>query len=717
MAGVFAFSAATRRKLGTVVAVLVVLMVAAAIRSFWFAPRLNIILVTFDTTRADRLGLYGYQGGMTAGFDEFARRGVVFDRAYSPAPTTLPSHATMLTGLYPPEHGLRVNGSGQLNAQIPLLPEILQKSGYDTGAFVSAAVLESQYGLNRGFETYDDFLPRKKPGSRFSEPRRDGQDVMHSAMKWLRQRVSRPFFCWVHLYDAHGPYDARREIYGSQFLDQPYDAGIAWQIHQFETLMKYLKESKLDANTLVVIAGDHGEGLHEHLETDHGMLVYNSTLRVPLVFVGPRVGRPGHRVKEVVSLVDLTPTLLDLLRIPAPKHVSGRSLVAALKGQAIASRDCYAETDTPFTYNHWAPLRTVITDRWKYIQTTRPELYDLEQDPDELTNLAETAVAEFQQLSDRLALLEESFVLATEENLNLSEKDRAKLLSLGYLSAGKGGKADGVAADTEVLRDIKDMLPFQAKYDEARQRISEGELDAAIELLKQIVDATNDFPAASFLLANTLAQVGRLDEAKPIYQSVLAQRADFVIAHLNLGKIFSTQGDFKQAAVEFRAYIAAIPDSAPGHFELASALANLQEFEEAISSYRQAIQLAPQFVAANVSLGQLLITLQRFSEAQPFLEQAIQHEPNSAAAHANLFLAMAQTRQTAKAMVHGRAAVALDPNSFDTRYNVGLFLVMQAQYSEGLSQLRAAQKLRPDDPRPLLQIQQAEEAMRRKPAR
>ena len=691
---------------------LVTLLVASAIAWYWFTPRLNIILVTFDTTRADRLGVYGYQQGMTAGFDDFARRGVIFDRAYSPAPTTLPSHATMLTGLYPPEHGLRVNGSGQLKQQIPLLPEILKQHGYETGAFVAAAVLESQYGLDRGFDTYDDVLPRKKPGSQFSEPRRDGQDVVHSAIQWLRQKTSRPYFCWIHLYDAHGPYDSRREIYGNKFLEQPYDAGVAWQVHQFDRLMKFLKETKRDTSTLVVVAGDHGEGLHEHLETDHGMLLYNSTLHVPLVFAGPGVSRAGHRVPDVVSLVDLTPTLLQILNLPAPKHVSGRSLLPALKGQALGSRDCYAETDTPFTYNHWSPLRAVISERWKYIKTTRPELYDLENDPGELTNLVDSVPEEVQIMSDRLAILEESFVVATEQNLNLSDKDRAKLMSLGYLSGGNTIRNDSGSGDSEVLPDVKDMLPLLAKFDEARLQIGEGRLDRSIELLKEVVAATNDFPAAGFLLANTLAQTGRLDEAKPVYQSVLAQRSDFVIAHLNLGKIFATQGDFERAAAEFREYISVIPDSAPGHFELASALVSLEKFDEAISEYTKAIQIAPQYVVANVALGQLLTRLQRPEEARPFLEQAIKYDPNSAEAHANLFLSLVQTRQFAKAISHGRAAVTLDPRSFDSRYNLGIFLVMQGQFREGISQLREAQKLRPEDPRPSQQIQQAEAAMK-----
>ncbi|HTI49915.1 MAG TPA: sulfatase-like hydrolase/transferase, partial [Planctomycetaceae bacterium] len=561
--------------------------IATVMYWYWRQPPLNVILVTFDTTRADRLGAYGYKQGLTEGFDDFARRGVVFDRAYAPAPLTLPSHATMLTGLYPPEHGLRVNGAGRLDRHLPLLAEILKARGYDTGAFIAAAVLDSQYGLDRGFDTYDDELPKKKLGNHFGEPRRDGREIMDSALTWLRRRTSRPFFCWIHLYDAHGPYDSRPDVFGQKFAGSPYDAGIAWQIRQFERLTDYLKERRLDANTLVVVAGDHGEGLDDHMESEHGMLVYNTTLLVPLVFVGPRECRPGTRVSTTVSLVDLSPTLLDILRIPAPPHQSGRSLLPALQGKSINARDCYAETHTPFVYNRWAPLHSVISDRWKYIQTTRPELYDLTNDPGEQTNLADSDRDQVEEMRNALDDLEAAFVPASAQNLRLSEKDLANLRALGYVAGGNSTSAVTESNDAEVLPDIKDMLGLLSKFDKARHLSMEGKLEESIALLKEIVVATSEFPAAGLLLGECLAQAGRLDEAVTTYRSVLAARPDFVGANFSLGRILASQGQFEQAVAEFRAFIKQDPSSATVHFELAQALAALQRFQEAIPEYRE----------------------------------------------------------------------------------------------------------------------------------
>ena len=697
-----------RRSLSVLVLTLVSLGVSGVVWWWLSAPRPNVVLITFDTTRADHLGVYGYPQGLTEAFDDFARQGVIFDRAYTPSPVTLPSHATMLTGLYPPEHGLRVNGTGKLGEQFPFLPEILKQHGYETGAFIAASVLDSQYGLDRGFDVYDDQMPVKKISRNVIEPRRDGQDVITSALAWLRKRSTRPFFCWVHLYDAHGPYDHRPENFADRFAQQPYDAGVAWETRQFGRLTEFLKQEKLDSSTVVVVAGDHGEGLHEHLETDHGMLVYNTTLQVPLVFVYPRICQPNLHVKDPVSLVDITPTLLDLARIPAPKQISGRSLKAALQGKSIESRDCYAETDTPFITNRWSPIRAIVSERWKYIQTTRPELYDLEQDPHELTNLADTATDECEQMRNRLMELESTLVPATAQNLKLSESDRAKLFTLGYLSGMNADKRGAAPTDAEKLRDVKDMLPLLEKYDKSRLLLSEGKYEDAITLLQQVVAATNEFPSAGYLLGNCLADTNHLEDARMAYRNVLAHCPDFAIAHHKLGRVCSSLGDFEQAAAEFSDYLREYPDSAPDHFELGSALVRLQKFDAAISEYREAIRLAPEFVNASISLGQLFISQNRLNEGLQCFEHAVRSNPDSADAHAHLFMALVQVRQFGKAEIHANKAISLAPKSFENRYNLAVFLISQRRFAEGISQLRIAQKLRPDDPRPSQLIRQAE---------
>jgi arylsulfatase A-like enzyme/Tfp pilus assembly protein PilF len=715
-----ALSAARRRLAWLAVFGILALVAAGAVRWYWNAPRPNVILVTFDTTRADRLGAYGYQQGLTEAFDDFAQRGVLFERAYAPAPITLPSHATMLTGLYPPEHGLRVNGAGKLSRDIPFLPEILKQHGYDTGAFIAAEVLDAKYGLDRGFDAYNFNRPVKKSPKRLTELRRDGEDVVNSAIAWLKGRTNRPFFCWIHLFDAHAPYDPRAEAYQQRFEENPYDAGVAWEVRQFARVTDYLKDHNLQSQTLVVVAGDHGEGLDDHLEDEHGMLVYNTTLHVPLVFAGPeRYCRPGTRVSHAVSLVDLTPTLLDLLQIPAPKHVRGRSLQAALKGRPVEDRDCYAEAETPFMLNRWSPLRTVISGRWKYIQTTRPELYDLERDPGELTDLAATAEEECERLRQRLEALQESFEVARSDAVSLSDADLENLHALGYVGGGTADATSDSAAG-ETLPDVKDFLPYLSKYEKAKHLALEGKhtqsaakLAEAIGLLQEIAQATRDFPLAELILGDCLAQAGQKAEAEKTYRALIARRPDFLNARFNLGRIYNEQGRFEEAAAEFRQVVEENPEWASAQFEWAQALLQLKKVDEAVTAYRAAIRLAPGYTIASLQLGRLLLQLQRPQEAQRCFEDALAHDPGSVDLRAHLMMVLVQTGQTEQAIQEGNELIAIDPNSFDARFNLGVLLLAQRRYAAAVEQFRAAQKLRPDDPRPAEQIQRANAALKR----
>ena len=702
------------RRVWIVACAILALIGAGALRWYWQSPRPNIILVTFDTTRADHLGAYGYQQGLTTAFDELAGQGVVFERAYAAVPITLPSHTTMLTGLYPPEHDLRVNGSGQLSAEIPYLPEILKEHGYDTAAFIAASpVLGSQFGLNRGFDTYDDAAAKPSGRTRpYGGERRDGEEVVDLALTWLKQRTSRPFFCWIHLYDAHGPYDSYADVYQQKFEEHPYDAGVAWEVRQFGRVKAFLKDRHLDSNTLVVVAGDHGEGLDDHEEPEHGMLVYDTTLHVPFVFAGSQFCQPGTRVPNAVSLVDLMPTLLDILKIPAPKHISGRSLLPALKGQGIESRDFYAESEMPYFLNRWCPLRTVISDNWKYIQTTRPELYNLEEDPGELQNLVDADGDQSQRLQASLAGMLESFKRTQAEELELSDQDVANLKSLGYVAGGTSSQDDDASSAGEELIDIKNMIPFVSKFEKAKPLAASGRLEEAIAMLQEVAAATDDFPLSDMRLGDLLAQVGRYEEAEAFYRSVLARRPDFVEAHFTLGRLLASQGRFEQVEAHFREFVKANPDDAAGHLELANVLAQLQKFDEAVREYREALRLSPNMVAANVSLGHLLVRLQRPREAAAFLEKAVENDPNNIAAHENLMLVLAQTGQANRAMQIGKRAITLSPNSFETRFNLGLILVQNRRYADGILQLREAQKIRPDDPRPAQQIQNIQATMK-----
>lgn len=708
-------SSSSSRRRPLLISFVLLLLIAAGV-AYWLRPasRPNILLVTFDTTRADRMGAYGYSDGLTTAFDKLAERGVVFERAYAPCPITLPSHATMLTGLYPPEHDLRVNGVGRLSSEIPFLPEILKQQGYDTAAFIAAApVLGAQFGLNRGFDNYDDEPAGSSFRTRpFGGERRDGEEVVNLALDWLQQRTDNPFFCWIHLYDAHGPYDPYEDVYGDRFKEEPYNAGVAWEVQQFDRVNTWLAEQQLDDNTLIVIVGDHGEGLEDHGEHEHGMMVYDTTLHVPLVFAGLDACRPGTRVDSVVSLVDLMPTLLELLQLPLPENMSGSSLLPALQGQTIESHDCYAEAELPYFLNRWCPPRAVISDRWKYIQSTRPELYDLHSDPGELTNLVETAADEVPWLEELLASMQDSFTQTSAETVQLSAKELADLQSLGYVASGGPDHGDSDDVNIEELIDIKDMVEFVSKYEEAKHYAAGGGYEQAIALLQEVADATTDFPMADLRLGDLMAQTGKLEKAQEIYRSVLKRRPDYVTTHRSMAKTLASQQQFEPAADHIREYIKVNPDDPTGHMELAQILVAMKQADEAIAAYREALRISPDLASAKLSLGSLLAMLRRPAEAVPLLEEVLASEPRHFPAMQNLMMVYAQTGQVPRAIQTGMQAIRLNPGSFETRFNLGLMLIQNRQFTEGIQQLREAQKLRPDDPRPGQQIQQAEAAMR-----
>ena len=695
----------------------IVVLLVVAILGFAFyiisPPRPNIVIVTFDTTRADRMGAYGYGDGLTEAFDNLGRQGVVFDHAYAPAPLTLPSHTTILTGLYPPEHGLRVNGAGRLADEVPLLSEVLQKNGYKTGAFVASFVLDSKFGLDRGFDTYDDDLTETKPAAHAAERRRDGQAVVDSCLAWLRSCVDRPFFCWIHLYDAHDPYDSRPALFGQKFEKEPYDAGVAYEVQQLDRILEFLRNEGLNDRTIVVVAGDHGEGLGDHSENEHGMFVYNSTLHVPLVIAGPpELCKPGCRVSTPVSLVDLMPTLLDVLRIPNPDHVSGRSLQPAMRGDSLPVRACYAETEAPFRENRWCPQHAVIVNDWKYIHTTRPELFNLESDPREEVNLVDTSADQLREMQSILEVTQEAFVVSNAGNLNLTASDLQKLRDLGYLAGGNSDQPETLG--NERLPDMKDMWPFLGQLHEARQLMRERRFEEAGVRAQEIVNATDQYPMARVVLGDALVEQGRFDEAAASYQVVLEKYPENAIAHAHMARLLVKQERLNEAVAEFRKVISLDSEAPQTHFDLAETLVRLEKPEEAITEFREAIRSDPGFVIAHFQLGLLLYEMLRFVEAADSMEQAVAFAPDFAIAHVNLAAIYQQLNQSQSALEHARKGAALLPNSFDARFQLGVILMTQKRFEEALNELEASQLFCPDAPQVAELIQHTRDAIEKR---
>src|SRR5260221_2662494 len=363
------------------------------------AGDLNLLLVTLDTTRADRIHAYGFAGIETPNFDRLAREGVLFEEAVAPAPLTLPAHSSIFTGQYPPAHGVRDNGGFFLDDKETTIAERLQARGYATGGFVGAYVLDHKWGIAQGFQTYfDDFDLTKYQSLSLGSVDRRGNEVADRALAWLDSVRAKRFFGWVHFYDAHSPYDPP-EPFKSRYAGHPYIGEIAFVDSQLGRLLAYLDAHHLADRTVVVVVGDHGESLGEHGEGTHGFFVYQATMHVPLLIRAPYDLMAGRRVADTVRSVDILPTALELLGVNTPEHLDGASVVPLMTGaKQELGLAAYSEAIYPRFHFGWSDLRALTAGRYKFVAAPRPELYDLQQDPGESHNL----YPERQALGDRM---------------------------------------------------------------------------------------------------------------------------------------------------------------------------------------------------------------------------------------------------------------------------------------------------------------------------
>ncbi|MCP5113163.1 MAG: sulfatase-like hydrolase/transferase, partial [bacterium] len=343
----------------------------------------NVLVITTDTTRADHIGCYGNLGVKTPVIDQLAKDGILFAEAITPSPSTLPAHTSLLTGLFPHHHGVRANGTFKVAEEVTTLAERFRALGYRTGGFISAYVLDSQFGLDQGFETYHDDLTKGTKHATHMFRERAAELTNEPAIEWLKASQAEPFFMWIHYFDPHAVYLAP-EPFRTEYKDNPYNGEIAYADSQIGALLASLEQMGVRDKTLVIYTSDHGEGFGEHGEKTHSLLVHDATVHVPMILNAPQ-GLPGGKVvRREVSLVDVAPTVLSLLGEPATGEMDGIDLT---RPPAPGERGVVIETIASMTLHGWAPLIGIRRSDYKYIQAPRPELYDLEDDPRELENI------------------------------------------------------------------------------------------------------------------------------------------------------------------------------------------------------------------------------------------------------------------------------------------------------------------------------------------
>jgi len=612
------------------------------------APRpFNVVVITIDTLRPDHLHCNGYDKIATPVLDSLAQSGTVFENAVTQTPLTPPSHASIFTGLNPPGHKVRDTGGFILPAGTQTLARVLQGYGWETGAFVSSAVLKKRYGFDQGFDVYDDRMARPGKGQEYLEDaeRRAGDTVDH-AVEWLDGRSAKPFFLWVHLYDPHTPYNPPSP-FREQYKDWPYDGEIAYTDREIGRLMETVNRKSPADRTLVAVLSDHGESLGEHGELSHGVFLYDATLRIVFQISGPGVPA-GRRIKEQARTVDFLPTLLALLDSAAPAGLDGVSLTPFFKGETANTAVSYAETLFPKISLGWAELRGIRTNQWKYIRAPKPELYDLNHDPRETNNVLAEHPAEVRKLEAQLTALSRAKGPEKIETTPVDERTLAQLKSLGYTSGFSPRAYDLNGAGP----DPKDRVGVLKLMDAAEQPGSGLSERQRVEALDKAVHMDPTNPLLYYSLGAKLEKAGRYDEAMQLYRAALAKGVESGRLHSRLADLLVRAGRKAEAIPEYEAGARMNPADVASQANLAAAYLELGRQSDAERVFQAIAAIDPANAAAENGLGVLAIQRQDGAAARAHFEKAVELDPDLAEAHLNLGLLY----KLAGDRVHARAS-------------------------------------------------------------
>ncbi len=612
---------------------------AASLMSCGGGERLNVVLITLDTTRADRLGCYGYQQIETPNIDRLAAEGTLYERCYTPVPITLPSHLSILTGTYPAYHGVRENNGFYVADELTTLAEVLQHEGYATAAFVGAFPLDSQTGLDQGFELYDDNYPSsleqgKHPALQGFFDERPAAEVVRPALEWLSGRDRRPFFLWTHFFDPHQP-QAPPSPYRERYADSLYDGEIASVDEAVGRLLNRLEQQELLEDTLIVLTADHGESLGEHGELTHALLLYSSTIRVPLIVRDPRDPTAG-RVAAPVATVDILPTILGRLGLEPPAAVQGE-LLPASDSEPTPRRAILTETLYGALMHGWSPLERLTVEDRMMVHGPEPRLFHLAEDPDELRDLAGQHPEELVELQRLLVRrkreLSKGGVEAREESI--SPEKQARLAALGYL--GGGGKAE--VAGLEVSAGLPDphlAIAGFREMNEGKRLADQGQpgLAAAVLERAKLADPTNPFVLQ--YLARAYQQLGDPASLRREIDHLLRIAPEHLAGHLMLAELQASERDEEGAMVTLARAIELDPRNQATRLVYAHRLEDAGRDLEARAAYRELLELAPDHTLARNGHATLLYRLGEVDAAVDAFELLLREQPYYAPAHLNL---------------------------------------------------------------------------------
>jgi arylsulfatase A-like enzyme/Tfp pilus assembly protein PilF len=685
-----------RRRRIVVAAVLVAAALALA-AAFWASSRPrrpNLLLVTIDTLRADHVGVYGARDTSTPNLDALAARGVRFAHAEAAVPLTGPSHATILTGLYPPVHGVRDNILFSLDSRHRTLASLLESAGYRTAAFVGAYPVAATFGFRQGFDTWsENFKESPIPGSGAQRP---ANEVVDDALGWLAGPGPGPFFAWLHLYDPHAPYDPP-EPYRSAFAGRLYDGEIAFADAELGRVFAWLRTSGHESDTVVVVLSDHGESLGEHREVTHAVLLYEATLHVPFLVAGPSVP-VGRAVEGRVATVDIVPTLLELLGVPPAPETNGRDLGPAMRGERLRSEPLYAESLYGRLNFRWSALRSWTSDDWKVVQGSRTELFNLSEDPRETRDLSaqEGPRVEGMRAALQAALARMAPQGDQARTAAVTPDSEAMLRSLGYV----GGSGGGGSLDEPGLPDPRDRVQFYERL-QLILRAQDIPFARAAAEAEEIAKQDPGNPFAYTALARLAYRSGHLAEAARAFRRALELDPERPEVRQNYGKLLRDMDRLEESEQELRLALAqSDAQDARTRSSLAETLTRLGKTDEALRLIAEALRIEPGDSEAIAAQGRVLVAQGKLDEAVKSLE-ASGERPD-----VKIELARVQLRRGDL----GRARLALDdvlrtnPGHPWALAVLGQVRVLEGGREEGLALLRRAEAAQPKRPEAWLSL-------------
>ena len=663
----------------------------------------NVLMITLDTTRADHIGAYGYGAAETPRLDALASEGVLFEQTITPTAFTLPSHSSIMTGLYPPFHGMRLNGGSALADVQVTLAERLAESGYRCGAVIGAFVLDQRWGLSQGFERFDDNIAME-PDQRLdlAGVQRRADQVVDLGLEWLGEEDERPFFAWLHLYDPHIPYDPPEPYstrFGGRGLRGLYDGEIAYTDFQVGRVFDWLEEQGIADNTVVVVVGDHGESLGEHGENEHGYFIYDASVRVPLIVRVPGADLGGIRVPAQVRTIDVLPTILDLVGIEAPAPLHGESLVPLMlepggEGPGYA----YSESMSVHLQYGWSALYSVRTVEHKYIEAPRAELYALEDDPAETGNLFRSlpdVAEELRSVLENLRLEIEAGAPEIQE-ADLDEETLGMLAALGYV----GGAT--AAPEGANLADPKDKIHLFESVLHASTLMLGEDYEEGAKVLEIVLGDDPGIPQAKQMLATCYRETGRTEEAKVLLDAFLRDQPDNTPALITMAGILTEEGRFDEVAALAKRVLAVDDRNAQAYALMAGAAMNANDHSAALPPLEKAVEIQPKLTRNRLNLAAANVGLGRFTVAEPILVDILAEKPKFPIAHFHLGLLYEEQGRLSEAMAAYAKELELYPDSVMARFNLGNLYFRLGDLEAANREMRILIDEASDKPKPYL---------------